>query len=104
MNKVYKKANILYVPALMLLLMFVVYPFFDGLRIAFTDWNGYSQSYRYIGFENFRRIFTDANLLVAIRNTLAYGFGSTFLQHPIVALYLILQKYSIKGMMDGAIK
>jgi len=80
MHKIYRKANILYVPALLLLLLFVVYPFFDGLRIAFTNWNGYSQSYRYIGFTNFKRILTDVNLRGAILNTLAYGFGSTFLQ------------------------
>ena len=80
MHKVYRKAGVLYLPALLLLLLFVVYPFFDGLRIAFTNWNGYSQSYRYIGFMNFRRILNDVNIRVAIRNTLAYGFGSTFLQ------------------------
>lgn len=80
MNKIYRRANILYVPALLILLLFVVYPFFDGFRIAFTNWNGYSQSYRYIGFTNFKRIFTDVNIRIAILNTLAYGFGSTFLQ------------------------
>ena len=80
MHKIYRKANILYVPALLLLLLFVVYPFFDGLRIAFTNWNGYSQSYRYIGFANFKRLLTDVNIRTAILNTLAYGFGSTLLQ------------------------
>ena len=80
MHKIYRKANILYVPALLILFMFVIYPFFDGLRIAFTNWNGYSQSYRYVGFVNFKRILTDVNIRTAILNTLAYGFGSTFLQ------------------------
>ena len=80
MHNIYRKANILYVPALLLLLFFVVYPFFDGLRIAFTNWNGYSQSYRYIGFTNFKRLLTDVNIRNAILNTLAYGFGSTLLQ------------------------
>ena len=80
MHKIYRKANILYVPALLILLLFVVYPFFDGFRIAFTNWNGYSQSYRYIGLTNFKRLFTDVNIRISIVNTLAYGFGSTFLQ------------------------
>jgi len=80
MHNIYRRANILYVPALLILLLFVVYPFFDGIRIAFTNWNGYSQSYRYIGFVNFKRLLTDANIRLAILNTLAYGFGSTFLQ------------------------
>ena len=80
MHKIYRRANILYVPALLILLVFVIYPFFDGLRIAFTNWNGYSQSYRYVGFTNFRRILTDVNIRTAILNTLAYGFGSTLIQ------------------------
>ena len=97
MHKVYKKANILYVPALLLLLMFVVYPFFDGLRIAFTNWNGYSQSYRYIGFANFARILTDVNIRVSILNTLAYGFGSTFLQQILGLGAALLLNEAFKG-------
>jgi raffinose/stachyose/melibiose transport system permease protein len=102
MNKVYKKANILYVPALLILLLFVIYPFFDGLRIAFTNWNGYSQSYRYIGFENFKRILTDVNIRVAILNTLSYGFGSTFLQQLLGLGAALLLNEAFKGR--GAVR
>jgi len=80
MNRIYAKANILYVPALLIVLVFVIYPFFDGIRIAFTNWNGFSRTYSYVGFLNFRRIFTDGNVLGAARNTLIYGFGSTIIQ------------------------
>jgi raffinose/stachyose/melibiose transport system permease protein len=97
MNKVYKKANILYVPALLILLLFVIYPFFDGLRIAFTNWNGYSQSYRYVGFENFKRILTDVNIRTAILNTLAYGFGSTFLQQILGMAAALLLNEAFRG-------
>jgi len=100
MHNIYKKANILYVPALLILLLFVVYPFFDGLRIAFTNWNGYSQSYRYIGFANFKRILTDGNIRTAILNTLAYGFGSTFLQQilGLGAALLLNEVFSGRGI------
>ena len=97
MHKIYKRANILYIPALLILLVFVVYPFFDGLRIAFTNWNGYSQSYRYIGFENFKRILTDVNIRVSILNTLAYGFGSTFLQQVLGLGAALLLNEAFKG-------
>ena len=80
MYKVYKKANILYIPALIMLVWYIIYPFVDGLRISFTNWNGYSQSYRYVGFVNFIRVFTDENFFIALKNTLFYGFGSTLLQ------------------------
>lgn len=80
MQTIYKKANILYIPSLLLLIVFVFYPFIDGFRIAFTNWNGYSQSYRYIGLLNFRRLFTNENVLIALKNTMLYGFGSMLLQ------------------------
>jgi len=97
MHKIYRRANILYIPALLILLLFVVYPFFDGVRIAFTNWNGYSQSYRYIGFTNFKRLFTDVNIRVAIRNTLAYGFGSTFLQQILGLGAALLLNQAFRG-------
>ena len=97
MNKIYKKANILYVPALLLIFLFVVYPFFDGLRIAFTDWNGYSLTYRYVGFTNFGRLFTDINILNSIRNTLLYGFGSTFFQQVLGLGAALLLNKAFKG-------
>lgn len=80
MDSLYKKANILYLPALLLFALFVVYPFADGIRIAFTNWNGYSRHYDYVGWRNFGRLFADSNVLTALLNTLLYGFGSTILQ------------------------
>ena len=97
MNNIYRKANILYIPALLLLLLFVVYPFFDGMRISFTNWNGYSQSYRYIGFENFSRLFSDINIRNATLNTLAYGFGSTFLQQLLGLTAALLLNQAFRG-------
>ncbi|MDZ5001522.1 sugar ABC transporter permease, partial [Clostridium perfringens] len=38
--------NILYLPAILLFLFIVVYPFIDGIRISFTNWNGFSQNYK----------------------------------------------------------
>jgi raffinose/stachyose/melibiose transport system permease protein len=80
MQSMYKRANILYIPALLLLIVFIFYPFIDGIRIAFTNWNGYSQNYRYIGLANFKRLFSSENVLIALRNTMYYGFGSMLLQ------------------------
>ena len=46
MRSLYRKANALYVPALVLFAGLVVYPFADGIRIAFApshpDWSGRS--------------------------------------------------------------
>jgi raffinose/stachyose/melibiose transport system permease protein len=80
MESNYRKANVLYVPALLLFFGLVVYPFLDGIRISFTNWNGYSQSYSYVGLRNLSRLVDDENVRTAFWNTLLYGFGSTFFQ------------------------
>jgi raffinose/stachyose/melibiose transport system permease protein len=96
-HNIYRRSNILYIPALVILLLYVVYPFFDGLRIAFTNWNGYSQSYRYIGLLNFKRLFSDVNIRIALRNTLAYGFGSTLFQQILGLAAALLLNESFRG-------
>ncbi len=80
MRSLYRKASVLYVPALLLFLCLVVYPFFDGIRISFTNWDGFSQHYSFIGLRNLSRLVDDENVRTAFWNTLLYGFGSTFFQ------------------------
>ncbi|HTP58111.1 MAG TPA: sugar ABC transporter permease [Spirochaetia bacterium] len=97
MNKIYAKANILYIPVLLILTLYVVYPFFDGIRIAFTNWNGFSQKFRYIGLANFVRLSMDDSVRVAFVNTLVYGFGSTLLQQVLGLFYAVLLTGAFTG-------
>lgn len=82
--------NILYVPPLLLVLIFIYHPFFKGILYSFTNWNGYSQTFSPVGFDNYLRIFKDHRIIQAIQNTLIYGFGSTILQSIIGLLLAIL--------------
>ena len=89
--------NIMYLPAILLFLGLIVYPFSEGIRIAFTNWNGYSQNFKYIGFSNFISLTKDKNLVIATMNTLVYGFGSTLFQQILGLSYALLLNQSIKG-------
>jgi raffinose/stachyose/melibiose transport system permease protein len=97
MRSLYRKANIMYVPALILFAVFVIYPFFDGIRIAFTNWNGYSQHFKYVGLLNFKRLLIDDNIRTAFVNTLFYGFGSTFFQQLLGLSFALLLNESFPG-------
>ena len=77
MKKRKRMLNLFYIPALILILFFVVYPLLEVFRISFTQWNGYSQDYKYIGFSNYAKLFKDENFRTAFINTIIYGFGST---------------------------
>lgn len=59
-------------PALIIFSIFVVYPFLQGFPISFTKWDGMSPVKKYVGLSNYIRIFQDANVLNAIKNTLIF--------------------------------
>ncbi|MFC0523624.1 carbohydrate ABC transporter permease [Pontibacillus salicampi] len=88
--------NWLYVPVIILLSVFIIYPFLNGVRISFTNWNGYSPTMNWIGIDNYTRMFTDPNTWLIVKNTLIYGIGSTILQNGIGLLYALLLNQSMK--------
>lgn len=89
--------NIMYIPAVILFIIFVIYPFLDGIRISLTNWNGYSQEYSYIGFENYKSLFKDENVKIALKNTFMYGVGSTIIQQAIGLSYAVFLNNKFKG-------
>lgn len=89
--------NLFYIPALLLFVAFVVYPFAQGIRISFTNWNGYSQHYKYIGLNNYIKFFTDQNILGAFINTIIYGFGSTIMQNLLGLAYALFLNAKFRG-------
>ena len=84
-----RRLNIFYLPALLIFAVFVFYPFVDGVRISFTNWNGFLPDYDYIGWANYREFFQDPYIARFFRNTIIYGFGSTLFQN-IIGLSLAL--------------
>jgi raffinose/stachyose/melibiose transport system permease protein len=68
----------------------------NGLKISFTDWNGFSQTYRYVGLQQYQRLLHDPDTWVVVRNTLLYGLGSTFFQNVIGLLYALLLNQNIR--------
>ncbi|MCM1134480.1 MAG: sugar ABC transporter permease [Clostridium sp.] len=97
MKKRYSRMNLFYIPALLLILFFVVGPLTEAIRISFTQWNGYSQDYKYIGFKNYLKLFTDSNFRISFRNTIIYGFGSTLLQNLLGLAYAVFLNSKFKG-------
>jgi ABC-type sugar transport system permease subunit len=57
---------------LIIYLVIVVIPLFTSFYFSLTDWNGFSRTYNFIEFANFRKISTDPLFLNAIKNTVAW--------------------------------
>lgn len=97
--KIQKKSaiNLFYIPAVVLFLVFVIYPFVQGIRLSFTNWNGYSQTMKYVRIKNYIRLFQDANVKTALVNTLIYGVMSTVIQNILGLGYALFLNTKFKG-------
>lgn len=89
--------NLFYVPAIILFAVFVIYPLAKGIFLSFTNWNGYSQTYKMVGIDNYVRMLGDQNVHRAFINTLVYGVGSTFLQNVLGLGLAILLNQKFRG-------
>lgn len=74
-------------PAIFLFTVFFVVPSSTSFFYAFTDWNGVGNKFNFVGFENFKYMFTNKDIFSPIFNTIYYAvlttvfmnFGSFFL-------------------------
>lgn len=73
------KKSVLLIPALVLLLAFFIIPIVLTVYYSFTNMaltGGAAQNFQFIGLENYKRILSDPNTLVSIRNTFIFLIGS----------------------------
>ncbi|MFD2214895.1 carbohydrate ABC transporter permease [Metabacillus endolithicus] len=86
----------MYLPSFAVVFLFILYPFFNGIQLSFTNWNGFSQDYDFVGFDQYKRLFADPTTWLVVKNTLLYGIGSTIFQNALGLLYALLLNQSIK--------
>ncbi|WP_343250714.1 sugar ABC transporter permease [Diplocloster hominis] len=81
----------------------VLIPLILGINIAFTDWNGITKDYNYVGFDNFIRMFSDKRILAPVRNTLLFALFGTA-GNNIISLGLALLVNQKIGKWSNAAK
>lgn len=59
-------------PALVLYLVFMVWPFFQSIWFAMTDWNGATATKTFVGLANFAELARDSLFWKALRNNLIW--------------------------------
>jgi raffinose/stachyose/melibiose transport system permease protein len=70
--------------------MFV--PVFDSVRISFTNWDGFSKTFQYVGFRNYAQVLGDPNIYKAFWVTFKISFLIILLQQAFgLILALILE-------------
>ncbi|GAB1454911.1 MAG: sugar ABC transporter permease [Spirochaetia bacterium] len=59
-------------PCLFAFTMIILIPFFFGLYYSMTDWNGVNNDINFVGFENFKNLFSSPDFLYSFLITIAY--------------------------------
>lgn len=79
-----------------LLICFVVFPAVDLIRMSFTNWDGYSPSSEWIGFENYRSMLQNADLWQSLKNNAVYFFAH-LLMIPVELAFAVLLVSKLRG-------
>ncbi|GMK41546.1 sugar ABC transporter permease [Paenibacillus sp. CCS19] len=83
-------------PALLIYTIFFVAPAIIGLFYSFTDWRLDRIGVKFIGFDNFHKIFTDDTLLLAMKNTLIFAIATVVGKNVIGLLLAIALNMRLK--------
>ena len=92
-----QRLNWFYVPAVVLMILFIAYPLGNAIYLSFFKWNGYSVKQDFIGVQNYISMFNDKTFVSSLRNTLLYGFVCTFLQQVIGLAMAVFLNTKFKG-------
>ena len=60
-------------PATFIWVTVVILPFIYGIWITLTDWNGLALDIHYVGFANYKSVFTDPTFLSSFVKTVIYA-------------------------------
>ena len=93
MNSLERQKKIFIISSLVipmaLLIGFVVVPAFDLIRMSFTNWDGYSKTYDYIGIGNYFDMLKNKDLWQSLRNNAVYFFGHLLFKTMVFMPYII---------------
>ena len=101
-----KKNYMLYlllIPGIIILILFKLGPL-GGMVIAFEDFSAFQGVFgsKWVGLENFKRVFTDPYMLTLVKNTVILAVLSIVVVFPIPILFsLFLNEVRVKKIKDG---
>ncbi len=84
-------------PALILFLLFVIYPIFRSMYFSMFDWNGLGPAVDFVGLQNFKDILTDKVFLKATSNILLIIIFSVGAQLPLALALAVMVGRDLPG-------
>lgn len=84
-------------PALVLFLLFVIYPIFQSIYYSLFDWKGFGPAEDFVGLDNFRNILSDRVFMIALRNALLLIVFSLIIQLPLSLMLAVMVGRDLPG-------
>ena len=84
-------------PGITLFAIFFLLPLFLGFYYSLTNWNGISQSYTYIGLQNYAKLFSDNRVVNSYSFSLRYALVLVVLVNSLALALGLLLHGSIAG-------
>lgn len=94
----HKSAPVVFLaPAVILLIIYLLYPLVDSFRYSFLNWNGLGDTAKFIGFENWRRLLHDSVFWHSAWNNILLALFSIIIQLPIALVLAVILDEASKG-------
>ena len=85
-------------PAILITVIFVIYPVFDTVGLSFRKWNGmFGAAKQWVGLENYQKIFSDKLFWNAMLNSVYFMIGGFVILMPLSFGLAMLVTAKIKG-------
>lgn len=98
MKKKNDKIAYLYIlPLLVLSFALVYYCIIDTVVVSFTDWDGMSDSFKFIGLKNYTKMLADKTFWTSVVNNIIFFVGTVFVQAFVGFVLAVLLKKKLFG-------
>lgn len=98
MRKKNDKIAYLYIlPLLVLSFALVYYCIIDTVVVSFTDWDGMSDSFKFIGLKNYAKMLADKTFWTSVVNNIIFFAGTVFVQAFVGFVIAVLLKKKLFG-------
>lgn len=77
-------------PAFVLFTLFMIVPMLGSFYFSLTDWDGLNPKLHFVGFHNYRTLFHDAEVWIALKNTIIFALLVTVIQNVLSLLLALL--------------
>ena len=84
-------------PALILFLLFIIYPIVNGFIMAFFSWNGFNPERTYVGITNFEYVMRDRTFWLGMRNIAILAASAFAFMNTIALMLATLASTKIPG-------